>query len=154
MHTDSGWRARARAAVSSLVLGILALGCISPSDPLDHMTALEESQKLYTAAIRWGDLEMASRYVDPALRKDFLAWTDAFTAVRFTDYEIGEVQMEDDSKLSAKVEVTYKGYALPYYVERQIRERQVWYRDEALGDQRWHVRPDLQPLLAGLGIGE
>ena len=139
-----GWAAVLAAPI------LWTLGCVSPSDPLAHREALEFAQKRYTEAIRWGDLERAARYVDPAMRENFLAWSDAFQDIRISDYEIGEVEMEDEEKLRAQVDVTFRGYALPYFVEQRIRDHQVWYRDEALGDDRWRVKPELEPLVAGL----
>lgn len=144
-------RLRTAGGALALAVSLLASGCVSPSDPLAHMDSLEYVQKRYTEAIRWGDLERAARYVAPEMREDFLALSEAFAEIRITDYEIGEVEMEDEEKLSAEVFVTYKGYALPYYVEQSIRDRQVWQRVETLGDRRWQVKPELEPVIAGLG---
>lgn len=144
-------RTRIRTAGCALALTLAWLGCVSPSDPLAHMESLELAQKRYTEAIRWGDLERAARYVDPEMRDDFLALSEAFEDIRITDFEIGEVEMEDEDKLRADVYVTYKGYALPYYVENSTRDHQVWQRVDALGDHRWQVQPDLAPVIAGLG---
>jgi len=145
---------RTRGIVSglgALALGLLALGCVTPSDPWAHVEALEDSQKRYTEAIRWGDLERAATYVDPEMRDDFLAMAEAFEDIRITDYEIGDVEMEDEEKRSAQVDVTYQGYALPFFVEHKIRDRQVWRRVETLGDHRWQVQPELEPVIVGLG---
>lgn len=144
-------RSRRAGGALALALALAATGCVSPSDPLSHMDSLEYAQKRYTEAIRWGDLERAARYVDPEMRDDFLALSEAFEDIRITDYEIGEVEMADEEKLHAEVSVTYKGYALPYYVENSTRDLQVWQRVESLGDHRWQVKPELEPLIVGLG---
>lgn len=135
---------------ASLGLLLIVGGCISPSDPLAHLEALAESQKRFTEAIRWGDLERAAQYVDPPMRAAFLSRADAFEGIRITNFEIGELDLEPEEKKRAEVAVTYQGYALPYYVERRTRNQQIWLRDEAMGD-RWRVQPDLDTLIAGLG---
>lgn len=147
-------QSRSPRALAALVVALAAgaLGCVSPTDPWAHLDALEDAQKRYTAAIRWGDLEKAAQWVEPELREQFLSLSAAFADIRITDHEIGEVDLDPDGKSRAEVDVTYLGYALPYYVERRIRERQVWLRDETLGDHRWRVRPELESVIAGMGI--
>jgi hypothetical protein len=46
--------------------------------------------------------------------------------------------------------VTYHGYVLPQYVERRVKDHQVWYRDDESGDQ-WRVRPELAAMLDSIG---
>jgi hypothetical protein len=134
-------------------IAVIALGCaacVSPSDPWERGEALKQTQKRYTEALRWGDLEKASRYVDPEMRNDFLALSDAFENVKITDYEIGELDLDTDTLAKAEVDVTYRGYALPQYVEKRVKDHQVWYRDEESGNE-WRVRPELATLLADIG---
>ena len=50
----------------------------------------------------------------------------------------------------AEVDVTYRGYVLPQYLEKRVREHQVWYRDEESGDE-WRVRPELAAMIDGIG---
>lgn len=127
-----------------------ALACVSPSDPLGRVEALEEAQKRYTEAIRWGDLERASRYVAPDQRADFLALSDAFEAVHFTDYEIGEIDVDPEKHARAEVDVTYRGYVMPHFVERRVKDRQVWSRQAGMGNQ-WTVEPQLALLIGEMG---
>lgn len=138
---------RVATVLLTFAIGLGAGGCVSPTDPLGRNDALEAAQKSYTENVRWGNFEQASRYVDPALRDDFLALEDRFDQVRITDYEIGEVKSADHD--TAEVEVTYRGYALPYYVEKEVREEQQWYRDEGVNNT-WRVRPQLSLLLETL----
>ncbi len=130
--------------------GAAALACVSPSDPLGRVEALEEAQKRYTEAIRWGDLEKAARYVAPEERDDFLALADAFESIRFTDYEIGDLDVEVEELARAEVVVSYHGYVLPHYLERRVHDRQIWVRDGGLGN-RWHVHPQLALLIGEMG---
>ena len=134
-------------------VAVIALGCaacVSPSDPWERGEALKQTQKRYTEALRWGDLEKAARYVDPEMRSDFLALSNAFENVKITDYEIGELDLDTDTLAKAEVVVTYRGYALPQYVEKRVKDHQVWYRDEESGNE-WRVRPELAALLDDIG---
>jgi hypothetical protein len=134
--------------IAAIAVGLTA--CVSPSDPWDRARALDEAQHKYAEGIRWGNLEKAAKYVDPAMRSDFLALAGAFETIRITDYDIGEVDLDHETLASAEVDVTYRGFVLPQYVERRVREHQVWYRDEASGNE-WRVRPQLAAMLDGIG---
>jgi hypothetical protein len=134
--------------VAMVALGCAA--CVSPSDPWERGEALKQTQKRYTEALRWGDLEKAARYVDPEMRGDFLAQADAFESVRITDYDIGEVDLDQDTLAQAEVDVTYRGYALPRLVEKRVKDHQVWYRDKESGNE-WRVRPQLAAMLDSIG---
>ena len=130
----------------SLVLG----ACVSPSDPWERGLALKNAQRKYNEALRWGQLEKAAKYVDPEMRSDFLAYSDVFDTLRISDYDIGEVDLDEETLAQAEVEVTYHGYVLPRYIEKRVRDHQVWYRDEESGDE-WRVRPELAAMLDGFG---
>jgi hypothetical protein len=119
-------------------------GCVT--DPLGRHTAFNDTQRQYTQALRWGEIEKASSFVDPALREQFLAHAPAFQALRITDFAIGEVDYRDDS---ATVTVTYDGYSLDSFVERKIREEQAWYRED--GSNRWRVRSDVAVFAEAAG---
>ncbi len=132
----------------AIALASLPVACISPGDPWAHGDALKEAQRRYTEAIRWGDIDKAARFVDPGLRDNFLALADDFEAVRITDYEIGDLDIDPDTLASAEVDVTYRGYALNELVERRVNDRQIWYRE---GGNDWRVRPELALLIEHLG---
>lgn len=140
---------RVLAALLTAITGLGCLACVSPSDPMARAYALKEAQKRYTEAIRWGDLERAAHYVDPELREDFLAQSRAFESIRFTDFEIGAVDLEDEDKLRAEVDVTYSGYVLPFYIERRVNDHQVWVREEGMAN-RWLVQPELELLITSM----
>jgi len=136
--------------LSIALLAAGGLACVSPSDPFGRVEALEEAQKRYTEAIRWGDLERASHYVAPDEREEFLALEDAFQTIRFTDFEIGELSITDDDRERAEVEVTYHGYVLPQYLEKRVRDHQVWVREPGMGNF-WTIQPQLALLIDGMG---
>jgi len=140
-----------RAAARWIALfAIVVSGCVSPSDPWQRGQALEEAQRKYSEALRWGDLEKAAKYVDPTMRADFLALADVFDTVRISDYDIGEVDLDEKTLAQAEVDVTYRGYVMPQYVEKRVRDHQLWYRDKESGDE-WRVRPELAAMLDGIG---
>lgn len=132
-------------AVLTLLAGSFA-ACVSPTDPLGRQDALAEAQRRYTEMVRWGDVEEAGRYVDPAVRDDFMQLAKQIEDPRITDYEIGEIEHGEDK---AFVTVTYEGYAVATLVERSARERQEWFRDPGLKNV-WHVRPELAEVVAAL----
>lgn len=130
-------------AASLLCLALAA--CVSPTDPLGREEALEEAQKKYTELIRWGDVQRAGAYVDPELLDEFLELAGSMEDLRFTDFEIGEIEFDHDS---ARVSVTYRGYRVSEFVERQAREVQEWHRDGLKND--WRVRPGLHDVVAAI----
>jgi hypothetical protein len=124
------------------LLAPLFLGCgifAELDDPLGRDFALNAAQRQYTQAIRWGELEDASAYVDPELKAAFLEKAAAFEGFRITDYQIGHIDYDENDSNLARVSVTYRGYYTASLIERPIRERQQWYR--ASGND-WRVRPE------------
>lgn len=112
--------------------------------------ALEEAQQRYTELVRWGEIEGASAYVDPAISADFLVAADRLRDVRFTDFENGQLHFGDDSN-TATVDVVYRAYSVKTLVEKRFREHQVWYREASAGND-WRVRPDLDAIANELSI--
>jgi hypothetical protein len=122
-------------------------GCITWFiDPMGHRAAFDDIQRQYTQALRWGEIERASAFVEPDLREAFLEQQPIFDAMRITDFSIGEVDYQSDT---AKVTVTYEGYSLESFVERKIREDQSWHRES--GSNRWLVRSDVTAFARGFG---
>ena len=131
------------------VVSVLALlgasGCMfDPTDPLGRRNALHWSQKRYSQLIRWGQIEQASKYVDPEQREEFLEVARGFVDIHFTDYEIREIDVDGRD---ATVRVTYSGYLNSLPVEKQFDEIQHWHRE---GGTRWIVRTELAQLRAAL----
>lgn len=114
-------------------------GCITWfTDPMGYKAAFDRTQRQYTNYLRWGQVEKASSFVDPELREAYLKYVPAFESLRITDYEIGEIEYLDDH---ASVTVTYAGYSLESFVERKVREKQQWYREDSTSG--WRVRSDI-----------
>jgi len=134
-----------------LVLGavVAALGCGATVKDMDWVQrrSLEQSQQRYTQLVRWGEIDRASQFVDPALREDFLSHRDAFESIRITEFEVGRIVPGDDPD-TASVEVTYHGYSQRSFVARPLRESQLWYWSDEAG--AWLVRPRLGELIDGV----
>ncbi len=138
------------ATVPRLGFALLAmLGCASnPFSDTDKQTALKDAQRRYTELVRWGEIESASVYVDPAIAGDYLDTAQFFDDIRFTDFESGALQFGEGSN-TATVNVVYHAYSTKTLVEKTFRERQEWYR-EASADNGWRVRPNLAAMASKL----
>jgi hypothetical protein len=120
------------------LLGLAPSGCITWfTDPMGHHAAFKDTQRQYTNYVRWGEIEKASGFVDPALQAAFLERAPVFKGVRVTEYEVGDVKYEGDA---ATVPVTYRVYGLSTLVEQTIREEQSWYRENL--SNTWRLRSD------------
>ena len=109
---------------------------------------LEDAQRRYTELVRWGEIEEASAYVDPAITADFLATAERLQDIRFTDFKSGPLQFAKGSE-TATVSVVYHAYSNSRLVEKKIREHQEWYREESAGDD-WRVRSNLDAIASEL----
>ena len=110
--------------------------------------ALEEAQSRYTELVRWGEIQGASAYVDPAIAGEFLVTAERFKHIRFTDFESGPLQFGDDLK-TATVNVLYHAYSTRTLTEKKFLEHQEWYREKSAGND-WRVRPDLAAIATEL----
>ncbi len=140
-----------RLAVGPLLgFALLAtLGCaIASLDFTGKERALEDAQRRYTDLVRWGEIEGASAYVDPAVATDFRDIAKRFQNLRFSDYESSPLQYGENSD-TATVNVVYHAYSTRTLVEKKIRERQEWYR-EASAANAWRVRPILDVVASDL----
>ncbi len=128
---------------------LAALGCAGTAFDFNGTAyALEAAQRRYTELVRWGEIERASIYVDPAIAADFLVMTERFQSIRFTDFESGPLQFGEDPD-TATVDVVYHAYSTRTMVDKEFREHQEWYR-EASADNGWRVRPDLAAIASEL----
>jgi hypothetical protein len=119
-------------------------GCASVfTDPLDRRGQFEDTQTRFTQYVRWGKFEEASKFVDPEIREQFMSCAPELSDLRFSDYEITQVDIQDGLK-SASVQVRYTGYRLSMPVERSVILTEEWMRDEATGV--WTVKLDIEKL--------
>ena len=114
-------------------------------DPLHRGDAFDEAQKRSTRMIRWGQIEKAAQYVVPDAREQFLKDAPALQEVRFSDYEVLVIDVEDGLK-SGTVEVLFHGYQMPVMVEKTVAMTQEWEHDGVGGS--WRVRPTIENLQA------
>jgi len=128
---------------------LATLGCAnSLFDLTDQQDALKEAQRKYTELVRWGEIEGASAYVDPAFVPTFLDNAHAFESIRFTDFESGPLEFGDDAE-TATVNVVYHAYSTRTLIEKKFREEQEWYRDESTNNS-WRVRSNLDLIAKNL----
>jgi hypothetical protein len=137
----------ARWAFGTVIGGICLLffGCLGTlaSDPMGRKYSLENTQREYTEAIRWGQFDTAASFVSSDVREEFHTFSGAFEQIRITDYEVGRIIL-DEEKMNATVHVTYRGYHDGVFVEKPLREVHEWYR---LDGNEWWVRPQMSSLI-------
>jgi hypothetical protein len=97
--------------------------------------------------VRWGKVHEASSFVVEEQRAEFLALAPELSDIRFTDYEITQLEYDEDS---AHVNVTLRGYRLTQAVEKIVQLNQVWEKTE--DTDSWQVRLELAQLRSGLGV--
>ena len=133
-----------RISIGVLLAALLGLsGCSTITDPLDRRGQFEDTQEAFTQYVRWGRFDEASRFVDPEMREQFMSYAPEFSDLRFSDYEILEIDMGEGLK-SASVQVRYTGYRLSMPFEKTVSLTEEWTRDEATGV--WAVKLDIEKL--------
>jgi hypothetical protein len=134
---------RARMVISAMCL--LCFGCLGTlaSDPMGRKYSLENAQRRYTEAIRWGQFEQAAAFVVPEVQEEFHSFADALLHIRITDYEVGRIILDEEKK-NATVHVTYRGYRDGAFVEKPLQEIQEWIRESG---NDWRVRPQMASLV-------
>ena len=110
-------------AIAALLAGFGALGCANVSDPA---LMFRETQRRYTQLMRFTDYEKAGRFVAPDDRSAFRDRTAALGDLRFTDYEVREVENLGDT---GTAHVEYIGYRASDPVVMTYVEDQQWERD-------------------------
>lgn len=126
---------------------LLTTACVNLLDPFGHEDDFRQMQKRFTQYVRWGKVHEASSFVVEDQRADFLALAPELSDIRFTDYEITNLEYD---KNSAHVDVTLRGYRLSQAVEKVVQLNQVW--KKADDTDRWQVRLELARLRSGLGV--
>ena len=116
-------------------------------DPMGHRRNFEEIQAKFTKFIRWGAIDEASAFVAKEQRDDFLELSHELTDMRFTDYEILDLEYGEEDE-SATVKVRYMGYRLSQPIEKSISVTQEWEKDPENG--AWTVRLDVARLRSAL----
>ncbi len=131
-------------------LFVLGLGTACETewdDPMGHRRDFEEIQGKFTKFIRWGAIDEASAFVAKDQRDEFLGLAHELTDMRFTDYEVLDLEYGDEEQ-SATVRVRYMGYRLSMPIEKSISVTQQWEKDPENG--AWTVRLDVAALRSAL----
>lgn len=119
--------------IVALLAGLGSLGCASVSD---HALMFHETQRRYTQLMRFTDYEKAGRYVALDDRSAFRDRTSALGDLRFTDYEVREIEDLGDT---ATATVAYIGYRASDPIVVTYVETQQWERSAGV----WLVRSQI-----------
>lgn len=114
---------------------LLSAGC-SNERIRNRETIQEETLRTYAQVIRWGDIEQAEAFIDPALREK-LALSELererYRQVRITGYDAGAAQPVGTNELQQSVRIDLVN--IHTQVARSIVDHQTWRYDEQA--KRW-----------------
>jgi hypothetical protein len=127
---------RFRSAASIVLSGSIAVAALGCATFTDQGAMFKESQRRYTSLMRYTDFDSARAFVAPDSKADFKRTTVALRDIRFTDYEIQEI--ETNGKVGT-VTVQYSGYRASSPTVVTLSEEQHW----ELAGNAWVVRPTL-----------
>jgi hypothetical protein len=120
-------------ATAALLAGFGLFGCASVSD---SALMFKETQRRYTNLMRFTEFAKAGRFVAPDERAAFRDRTAALGNLRFTDYEVREIENLGET---ATAEVAYIGYRASDPIVVTYIEKQQWERNGGV----WLVRPHI-----------
>jgi hypothetical protein len=126
-------------------LGACSLGYWNPNFLLskEAYERVEEAASRYNNSLRFGNLEMAARWVKPELRRSFLQvfgeQTDS--PIRFTDVEIQQINF-GPGRGEARILLSARLYRLPSVNEISLVDEQEWHYDPEAQD--WFITPDFE----------
>ncbi len=126
-------------------LSACSLGYWSPRFwiPSEARSQVEQAAYRYNNALRFGNLEMAIKSVEPDRREEFLRTFDASAprAIRFTEMDIQSVSLGPE-RAEARVLLLIRFYRLPSIREFAVTHEQRWRYDPS--DSLWYVSPDAE----------
>lgn len=121
-------------ATALLTVFAIATGCAGMGD---RAVVFRDTQRRYTQLMRYTDFDKAGRYVMPEERQSFRARTTALGDLRFSDYEVQEVETDGDN---ATARVSYIGYRQSSPIVVTFVEEQHW----ELTGSNWQVRSTIE----------
>lgn len=119
-----------------LALATLALGACAGTEIRSRQTLLDETLRSYAATVRWGDIEQAQAFIEPAQRAAHppsaidLA---RFRQVQVTGYDAQPAVAVSESEVRQTVRIDLVN--VNTQGARSVVDRQVWTFDEAA--KRW-----------------
>lgn len=143
--------ARAGLRAAALALVVAALPACSSMMAWDRADDFELARERFTQYVRFGDISRASAYVDPEQRDEFMSLEPELSDVRFTEYEVVAVDLDDEAR-SARVDLRFSGYIMPEMVERNVDLVQEWARDDESGE--WLVKLEIAKIRRVLAGGQ
>ena len=127
---------RFRSAALIVVSSLVAFGAVGCATLTDQGAMFKESQRRYTNLMRFTDFDKARAFVAVDAKDEFRRTTQSLHGIRFTDYEIEEI--ETNGKVGT-VTVQYSGYRPSSPILVTLSEEQHW----ELEGNTWIVRPQL-----------
>jgi hypothetical protein len=121
-------------AGSVLSVLVLAAGCAGMSD---RGVMFRDTQRRYTQLMRFTEFDKAGHFVVPEERDSFRATTKALGDLRFSDYQVQDVETAGDT---GTARVSYTGYRVSSPIVVTFVEEQQW---ERTGDS-WQVRSTIE----------
>ena len=115
---------------------LLLVGCTT-FQGLSRLSSLESTSKAYGKAIRWGEYQVANRFIktqetdrqSPNLKK--------LEKIKVTSYEPMEINTSED-KLQAHQTVEIKYYNTDYLIEKTLIDKQLWEYDAK--QKAWYLQ--------------
>jgi len=125
-----------RPLIASSVLAVLALaaGCAGMGD---RSVMFHDTQRRYTRLMRFTEFDKAGRFVVPEERQSFRARTSGLGDLRFSDYQVQEVESDGDTGIAR---VSYTGYRVSSPIVVTFVEEQQW----ELTGSSWQVRSTIE----------
>jgi hypothetical protein len=123
--------------IRPVALALVALTCLaSCATVAEQEVVFHDTQRRYTKLVRFTDWERAGRFVAPDARAQYRADTLSLGDLRFSDYEIQDVQTDGDT---ATAFVAYTGWRASSPVVVTYVEEQKW----EISEGAWVVRPKI-----------
>jgi len=140
------YRARTAALLAALAaLASCSLGYLNPNFLLssEARERVEDAATRYNNALRFGNLTMATQWVKPELRRDFLEvfGQETGSPIRFTDVEIQSIKF-GPARGEARIVLSARLYRLPSIHEIALVDEQQWHYDP--NELAWFITPDLE----------
>ncbi len=114
-----------------------------------QLNRLDDSLRLYEQAIRWGEFDVAARYIKfrenakPAKPRG----REILENIRVASYEVISQGMADD-RSEARVLAAISFYHVESGIVRHMRDEQVWWYDEQ--SKSWFLEGDLPNFAAAI----
>ena len=113
-----------------LMAGALALGGCAAIESKKRSQVLTERVRAYTKSVRWGDFDIAQRFIKPREGEAKVVDTEAMRGLRVTHYDY-EINASDPEAKEAEMIATFDYQGDGTVTIKRLNQRAVWwYSDE------------------------